>query len=93
MGITIALPRPLRTYAAGSTEITLEAGPGTVAAALAALSERHPGAVDRVVDETGALRQHVNVFLDGENVRFLDGLGTPVNDGASIVIVPSVSGG
>ena len=49
--------------------------------------------MDRVTDERGELRPHVNVFVDGENVRFLDGLGTALGEGSTIVIVPAVSGG
>ena len=90
MGITIALPGALQPYAGGSAEVTLADGCRTVADALAA---RHGGVVDRVTDERGALRPHVNVFVDGENVRFLDGLGTALGEDSDIVIVPAVSGG
>ena len=93
MGITIALPGALQPYAAGSAEVTLAAGCRTVADAIAALAARHGGVVDRVTDERGALRPHVNVFVDGENVRFLDGLGTALGEDSAIVIVPAVSGG
>ena len=60
--------------------------------ALAALAERHGGVMDRVTDERGA-SPHVNVFVDGENVRFLNGLGTALGEESTIVIVPAVSGG
>ena len=49
--------------------------------------------MDRVTDERGVLRPHVNLFVDGENVRFLDGLGTALGEESTIVIVPAVSGG
>jgi molybdopterin converting factor small subunit len=61
--------------------------------ALRALAGVHGGVIDRVMDERGELRRHVNVFVDGDNVRFLDGLGTPVRESSTIVIVPAVSGG
>jgi sulfur-carrier protein len=93
MGITIALPGALQPYAGGSSEVSLAAGFHTVAEALAELGARHGGVMDRVMDERGALRPHVNLFVDGENVRFLDGLRTAVGDGTTIVIVPAVSGG
>ena len=93
MPITIALPSALQPYAAGSTEVTVDGGCGTVGEALRALGDRHAGVVDRVMDERGAVRQHVNVFVDGENIRFLDGLRTPVAPASTIVIVPAVSGG
>ena len=93
MGITIALPGALQPYAGGSAEVTLGDGCCTVADALAALATRHGGVIDRVTDERGELRPHVNVFVDGENVRFLDGLGTALGKDSAIVIVPAVSGG
>jgi molybdopterin converting factor small subunit len=93
MGITIALPGALQPYAGGSSEVTLADRFGTVAEALAALARRHGGVMDRVTDERGELRPHVNVFVDGENVRFLDGLATALGAESTIVIVPAVSGG
>jgi MoaD family protein len=93
MGITIALPGALQPYAGGSPEVELADRFHTVGDALAALAERHGGVMDRVTDERGELRPHVNVFVDGENVRFLDGLGTALGEGSTIVIVPAVSGG
>lgn len=92
MEITIALPGALQPYAAGTSEVTLEAR-GTVGDALGALGGRYPGVVDRVVDESGAVRRHVNVFVDGEDIRFLEGLATAVGEGSTIVIFPAVSGG
>lgn len=93
MPITIALPSALQPYAGGSPEVALDGGCGTVGEALRALAGRHGGVVDRVMDERGAVRQHVNVFVDGENIRFLDGLRTPLAPASTIVIVPAVSGG
>ncbi|MFL5539325.1 MAG: ubiquitin-like small modifier protein 1 [Longimicrobiaceae bacterium] len=93
MGITIALPGALQPYAGGSPEVELADRFRTVGDALAALAERHGGVMDRVTDERGELRPHVNVFVDGENVRFLDGLGTALGEESTIVIVPAVSGG
>ena len=93
MAITIEIPGALQTYAGGSAEVRLDAPCGTVGEALGALAGRHAGVIDRVVDERGELRRHVNVFVDGENVRFLDGLRTAVGERSTIVIVPSVSGG
>ena len=91
-GVTIALPNALQPFAAGSSEVRVE-GCRTVREALAFLSGVHGGVVDRVIDERGLVRQHVNIFVDGESIRFVDGLDTPVQEGSTIVIVPSVSGG
>jgi molybdopterin converting factor small subunit len=93
MPITIELPSALRPYAGGRPEVTLDERCGTVRDALGVLAGRHAGVVDRVMDERGAVRQHVNVFVDGDNIRFLDGLATAVRDTSTIVIVPAVSGG
>jgi molybdopterin synthase sulfur carrier subunit len=93
MAITVALPSALQPYAEGSTEVSLDGGCGTVGEALRALAGRYAGVTDRVMDERGAVRQHVNVFVDGENIRFLDGLRTPLEPASTIVIVPAVSGG
>ena len=65
----------------------------TVAEVLKDLDASHPGFADRLFDETGALRRFVNVFLADEDVRFLQGLDTPVADGQTLSIVPAVAGG
>ncbi|HWK89865.1 MAG TPA: ubiquitin-like small modifier protein 1 [Longimicrobium sp.] len=93
MSITIALPSALQPFAGGRAEVRLDAHGDTVADVLGALADRHGGVVDRVMDETGRVRQHVNVFVDGDNIRFLEGLRTLVAEGSTIVIVPAVSGG
>ena len=93
MAITFALPGALLPYAGGRSQVTVGARCGTVAEALHALAESHGGVVDRVLDEQGEVRRHVNVFVDGENVRFLSGLATPVAENSTIVIFPAVSGG
>ena len=91
--ITIELPRALQPYARGSTVMVLDEPCPTVADALAALAVRWPGVLDRVVDERGELRPHVNVFVGEESVRFLGGLGARVDEGSVITIGPAVSGG
>jgi molybdopterin synthase sulfur carrier subunit len=93
MAITVEIPSALQAYAGGSLEVTLDERCGTVGDALGALARRHGGVTDRVVDERGELRRHVNVFVDGDNIRFLDGFRTAVRDDSTIVIVPAVSGG
>jgi molybdopterin converting factor small subunit len=93
MPITIALPSALQPYAGASPEVTVDGRCGTVGDVLDALAGRYAGVVDRVMDERGQVRQHVNVFVDGDNIRFLDGLGTPVGERSTITIVPAVSGG
>jgi molybdopterin synthase sulfur carrier subunit len=91
--VTFALPGALQPFAGGCAEVACRAPRGTVHGALAALAGIHPGVVERVLDERSHQRRHVNLFVDGENTRFLHGLDTAVRDGAVITIVPAVSGG
>lgn len=93
MPLTVALPGALQPYAAGSAEVEVEGPCRTVDEVLATLARRHPGVVDRVLDERGAVRPHVNLFVDGESVRWTGGLSTPVGEGTTLAIVPAVSGG
>jgi molybdopterin converting factor small subunit len=91
--ILVELPRSLHVHARGSPVLRLEHDYATVGEALASLGDHWPGVRDRVLDERGRVRQHVNVFVETESIRFLLGLDTPLTDGATIVIVPAVSGG
>ncbi len=91
MSLTVRIPTQLRPLTGGSGEVEVEGS--TVGEALKALDAAHPGMADRLFDEAGNLRRFVNVFLDDEDVRFLDGLGTPVPAGQTISIVPAVAGG
>ncbi len=89
--VLIRIPTPLRAYTEGADEVAVEAG--TVAEALARLGERHPGILERVIDGSGAPRQFVNIFLGSQDVRALDGLDTPLPEGAVLAIIPAVAGG
>lgn len=90
MATAVRIPTQLRPLAGGASELTVEGE--TVGDVLKALDVAHPGFNDRLFDEAGALRRFVNVFLGEEDVRFLDGLNTPVA-GQSLSIVPAVAGG
>jgi sulfur-carrier protein len=91
VSLTVRVPAQLRTLTGGSAQVTVEGS--TVGEALKALDAAHPGFGDRLFDEGGSLRRFVNVFLADEDVRFLDGLETPVSDGQTLSIVPAVAGG
>ena len=91
MSISIRVPAQLRSLTGGAGEVAVEGS--TVGEALKALDAAHPGFADRLFDEAGQLRRFVNVFLTDEDVRFLDGLNTPVADGETLSIVPAVAGG
>jgi molybdopterin converting factor small subunit len=92
---TVHLPGALRSYAGGQRllAVGLAGGPATVAGLLDAVGRDHPGVRQRVLDERGVLRRHVNVYVNGQSVRDLAGLATPVGDHDEVWIVPSISGG
>jgi sulfur-carrier protein len=91
MAITVRIPTQLRQLAGGASEVSVDGA--TVAEALKALDAAHPGFAERLYDESGGLRRFVNVFVADEDIRFLDGLDTPVTDGQTLSIVPAVAGG
>jgi molybdopterin converting factor small subunit len=91
MAVTIRVPTQLRSLTGGAGEVEVDGS--TVGEALKALDAAHPGFAARLFDEDGKLRRFVNVFLADEDVRFLDGVATPVTDGQTISIVPAVAGG
>ncbi|HTT61772.1 MAG TPA: ubiquitin-like small modifier protein 1 [Bryobacteraceae bacterium] len=93
MPITFLVPGPLRPYSGGQARIVVEPSPATVADAFAALWKLCPGIRDRVITEQGHIREHVNVFVGNENIRYTGGLQTPITDGVEIAIIPAISGG
>lgn len=93
MAVTVRIPTILRTYTGDSSEVTLTEPGDTLGSALEALEVTAPGIKARILDEDGALRRFVNVYVDDEDVRFLDGLNTPIKDGAGIAVIPAVAGG
>lgn len=93
MGVTVELPRALQPYARGQSVVVLDRRCATVAEALAALEAHWPGVVDRVMTEQREVRAHVNIFVDEENIRFLDGIDTAVSPTSTITILAAVSGG
>ncbi len=91
MSVTVRVPTQLRTLTNGAGEVSVEGS--SVAEVLKALDSDHPGFADRLFDDRGELRRFVNVFVGEEDVRFLQGLDTPVAEGATLSIVPAVAGG
>ena len=91
MAVTVKLPTQLRASAGGAATIPVEGD--TVGAVLDALYGLHPELRDRLCDDGGTLRRFVNVYVDGEDVRFGEGLETAVGDGAEVQILPAVAGG
>ncbi|MDQ3879239.1 MAG: MoaD/ThiS family protein [Actinomycetota bacterium] len=91
MSVTVKIPTQLRSLTGGAAEVQAE--PSTVGGIIGELDARFPGLKDRVLDDAGALRRFVNVYVGAEDVRFLHGLGTEVADGGGISIIPAVAGG
>jgi molybdopterin synthase sulfur carrier subunit len=91
MPVIVRVPTQLRTLCGGKGEVAVEAA--TAGDALKALDALHPGFGERLFDDQGVLRRFVNVFVADEDVRFAEGLDTPVPDGGTVSIVPAVAGG
>ncbi|HVE46960.1 MAG TPA: MoaD/ThiS family protein [Acidimicrobiales bacterium] len=89
--VNVRIPTQLRSLTAGAGEVPIAGA--TVGAVLASLDAAHPGFGERLFDEAGKLRRFVNVFVADEDVRFLQGLETPVKPGQTLSIVPAVAGG
>jgi molybdopterin synthase sulfur carrier subunit len=90
MAVEVRIPTILRPYTGGEKLVTAEGA--TLAEVIADLDAHHPGLSDRLIDDSG-LRRFVNVYLNDEDVRFLDGLATGIADQDSITILPAVAGG
>ena len=88
---TIRIPTQLRPLTGGAGEVTVDGS--TVGEALKALDAAHPGFGERLFDDAGKIRRFVNVFVADEDIRFLDGASTPVEEGTTISIIPAVAGG
>jgi len=91
MSVTVRIPTQLRELSGGAAEVTAEGA--TVADVLKDLEAKHAGFNERLFDDQGELRRFVNVFVDDEDIRFLDGVNTDVADGTTVSIIPAVAGG
>lgn len=87
------IPGPLRELAGNRGQVRVDGAPASVHDALSLLWAECPALRDRVLNERGEVRQHVNVFVDGESIRDLAGLASPASARSEIVIVPALSGG
>lgn len=91
MSATVHVPTPLRKLTSSQAEVEIEAG--TVAELVSNLEKAYSGMGEKLLDETGAIRRYVNVYVNDEDIRFLDGMDTPLKDGDSVSIVPAIAGG
>lgn len=91
MSVTVRLPGALRDATGGQTKI--EARPGTLADVISDIDRRHPGFRSRVLDESGALRTYVNVYIGDDDARTRGGTGATVPDGSEVMVIPAMAGG
>lgn len=91
MSVSVRIPTILRTYTQGSAEVAAE--PGTLRDVIAGLDASYPGIGGRILDDSGNLRRFVNVYVGDEDVRFAEGLDTPVPAGSRVSVIPAVAGG
>ena len=93
MPVIFHIPAALLEFTGGRTPVKIEGSPATLADALSALWTLHPGLRDRIATEQGHVREHINLFIGNESVRYTGGLASPIPPGAQISIVPAISGG
>ncbi|HTT74711.1 MAG TPA: MoaD/ThiS family protein [Candidatus Binataceae bacterium] len=91
MAIKVRVPTPLRRFTAGVDEVT--ANGDSIRAIITDLERNHPGISERLLDDSGELRRFVNIYLNGDDIRFLNQLNSTVKDGDDISIVPAIAGG
>jgi sulfur-carrier protein len=91
MSVVVRIPTPLQRFTSNLAEVAVESG--TIREIVDHLETRYPGIKERLCDETGHLRRFVNVYLNEEDIRFMQNEETPVADGAEVSIVPAIAGG
>ena len=87
----VRIPTPLRKYTDGAAEVSIDGS--TVGAIIEDLERRHPGIRERLCDDSGKVRRFVNIYVNGDDIRFLSNLESPVNDADEVSIVPAIAGG
>jgi sulfur-carrier protein len=93
VSVTFNIPGALRGFTGGRAQVQIEGSPKVLRDALQALWISYPGIRDRMATEQGQIREHINIFIGNENVRYTGGLASPVSAGAEISIVPAITGG
>lgn len=91
MSVQVRIPTPLRKFTGGRD--TVEAEGSSIGAVLADLDAKHPGLRERICEADGSIRRFVNLYINGDDIRFLESLQSPVKDGDEISIVPAIAGG
>ena len=93
MPVTFHIPGALREFTSGHSTIRIEQNPAILSEALSALWSLHPGLRDRITTEQGQIREHINIFIGAEDIRYTGGLTSRIPPGSDISIVPAISGG
>ena len=91
MSVRVRIPTPLRRFTSGNEEVGVDGD--TVNRVVEDLEHRYPGIKERLCDEQGRVRRFVNIYVNGDDIRFLSSLDTPVKDGDEVAIVPAIAGG
>jgi sulfur-carrier protein len=91
MSVSVRIPTILRSYTGGAAQVSAQ--PGTLREVIAGLDADYPGLGGRILDEAGQLRRFVNVYVGEQDVRFAQGLDTPVPAGGQVSVIPAVAGG
>ena len=91
MSVRVRVPTPLRRFTSGADEVSVSGA--TVASVVENLEQHHPGIKERICDEEGKVRRFVNIFVNGDDIRFLSNLETAVKEGDEVSIVPAIAGG
>ena len=91
MAVSVRIPTPLRKFTNGQSDVEIEGE--SVGEVIDNLEASHSGINEKLIDESGSIRRFVNVYLNEEDIRFLDGADTEVKDGDSVTIVPAIAGG
>lgn len=91
MSVSVRIPTILRSYTGGDAQVSAEGQ--TLSEVIDHLDAEYPGIKGRILDDQGAIRRFVNVYVGNDDVRFVDGLETPTQDGAKVSVIPAVAGG
>ena len=91
MAVSVRIPTPLRKFTNGQSDVEIEGE--SVGEVIDNLEASHNGIKEKLIDESGSIRRFVNVYLNEEDIRFLEGADTEVKDGDSVTIVPAIAGG
>ncbi|TET52725.1 MAG: MoaD/ThiS family protein [Actinobacteria bacterium] len=91
MSVLVRIPTPLQSVTKGEKEV--DTNSGLLKDIINSLEDKYPGLKERLIDESGELRRFVNIYINEEDVRFLNGLETNVAEGAEVSIIPAVAGG